>query len=115
AWGLTWRARGWPCPLPPPPGVPEPLRSHWPAPPLFSMLALGALGTGIAPVLLATAAGRAGATRASATTFLIPAVALALGVLIRGETVAGLSIVGGAVCLVGASLVRRAQLGARPE
>jgi len=115
ALGVIWRALGVALLLTAPLGVPELLRSHWTATPLFSMLALGALGTGIAPVLLATAAGRAGATRASATTFLIPAVALALGVLIRGETVAGLSIVGGAVCLVGAWLVRRAQLGARPE
>ena len=36
------------------------------------LLALGALGTGLAYVLLAVAAGRVGATRASATTFLIP-------------------------------------------
>jgi drug/metabolite transporter (DMT)-like permease len=58
------------------------------------------------------AAGRVGATRASATTFLIPGVALVLGWLIRGEQVALLSVVGGAVCVAGAWLMRRAQLAA---
>ena len=115
ALGVIWRALGVALVLTAPLGVPELLRSHWTPAPLFSILALGALGTGIAPVLLAVAAGRSGATRASATTFLIPAVALALGVAIRGEQVAALSIVGGAVCLLGAWGVRRAQLGARPE
>jgi hypothetical protein len=37
-------------------------------------------------------------------------VALLLGVLVRGEHVATLSVVGGVVCLVGAWLMRRAQL-----
>ena len=115
ALGVIWRALGVALVLTAPLGIPELLRSHWTPAPLFSILALGALGTGIAPVLLAVAAGRAGATRASATTFLIPAVALALGVAIRGEQVAALSIVGGAVCLLGAWGVRRAQLGTRPE
>jgi len=115
ALGVIWRALGVALVLTAPLGIPELLRSHWTPAPLLSILALGALGTGIAPVLLAVAAGRSGATRASATTFLIPAVALALGVLVRGEQVAALSIVGGAVCLLGAWGVRRAQLGARHE
>jgi drug/metabolite transporter (DMT)-like permease len=55
---------------------------------------------------MTTAAGRLGATRASATLFLIPVVALALGVSVRGEQVAPLSIVGAAVCLAGAWLIR---------
>lgn len=61
-------------------------------------------------MLIALAAGRVGATKASATTFLIPPVALLLGVLVRGESVAGLSVIGGVVCLAGAWLMRRAQL-----
>ena len=78
---------------------------------MLALLALGALGTGLANVLLTVAAGRFGATRASATTFLIPAVALLLGVMVRGERVALLSVVGGAICLAGAWLTQRAQLG----
>jgi drug/metabolite transporter (DMT)-like permease len=107
---VIWRAQAWGLLLTAPLGLPELLRAHWSAGPLLSVLALGALGTGLAYVLLAVAAGRMGATRAAATTFLIPVVALALGALVRGEHVAGLSILGGAVCVAGAWLMRRAQL-----
>ena len=74
------------------------------------MLALGGLGTGAAFVITTIASGRLGATRASAAAYLIPPVALLLGVLVRGEHVAGLSVLGGGVCLAGAWLMRRAQL-----
>ena len=53
-------------------------------------------------------AGRFGAARASGTTFLIPVVALALGVFIRHEQVALLSIIGCMVCLTGAWMMKRA-------
>jgi drug/metabolite transporter (DMT)-like permease len=107
---VIWRAQAIALALTAPLGVPEVLRAHWSPGPLFSLLALGALGTGVAYVLTVMAAGRVGATKASATAFLIPPVALLLGVLVRGEHVAGLSVLGGAVCLVGAWLMRRAQL-----
>ena len=61
-------------------------------------------------MLTVMAAGRVGATKASATAFLIPPVALVLGVLVRGEHVAALSVIGGVVCLAGAWLMRRAQI-----
>jgi drug/metabolite transporter (DMT)-like permease len=77
---------------------------------MLALLALGALGTGVAYVLTVLAAGRVGATKASATAFLIPPVALLLGVLVRGERVATVSVLGGVVCLAGAWLMRRAQL-----
>jgi len=109
---VIWRAQGWALLMTAPLGVPELLRAHWMPGPLLSVLALGALGTGVAYVLLAVAAGRMGATRAASTTFLIPGVALLLGWLVRGEHVAVLSIVGGAVCVAGAWLMRRAQLAA---
>jgi drug/metabolite transporter (DMT)-like permease len=91
-------------------GLPEVLQARWSLAPMLSLLALGALGTGVAYVLTVMAAGRVGATKASATAFLIPPVALLLGVLVRGEHVATLSVVGGIVCLAGAWLMRRAQL-----
>jgi len=109
---VIWRAQGWALLMTAPLGIPELLAAHWTRGPLLSVLALGALGTGVAYVLLAVAAGRVGATRASATTFLIPGVALVLGWLVRGEYVALLSIVGGEVCVAGAWLMRRAQLAA---
>jgi drug/metabolite transporter (DMT)-like permease len=107
---VIWRAQAIALALTAPLGVPAVLRAHWSPGPLFSLLALGAFGTGVAYVLTVMAAGRVGATKASATAFLIPPVALLLGVLVRGEHVAPLSVVGGAVCLVGAWLMRRAQI-----
>jgi drug/metabolite transporter (DMT)-like permease len=107
---VIWRAQMVALVLTAPLGLPEVLRAHWSLAPLLSLLALGALGTGVAYVLTVMAAGRAGATKASATAFLIPPVALLLGVLVRGEHVATLSVVGGGVCLAGAWLMRRAQL-----
>jgi drug/metabolite transporter (DMT)-like permease len=107
---VIWRAQMVALVLTAPLGLPEVLRAHWSAGPLLSLLALGSLGTGVAYVLTVMAAGRAGATKASATAFLIPPVALLLGVLVRGERVATLSVIGGGVCLLGAWLMRRAQL-----
>jgi drug/metabolite transporter (DMT)-like permease len=96
-------------------GVPDLLAARWTPAPFFSLLMLGVFGTGIAFVLLATAAGRVGTTRASSAAFLIPPVALLLGVLIRDEYVATLSIIGSAVCVAGASLMRRAQISPRHD
>jgi drug/metabolite transporter (DMT)-like permease len=108
---VIWRAQmialGFTAPL----GLPEMIRARWSPAPIFALLALGALGTGAAYVLMAMAAGRVGATKASATAFLIPPVALLLGVVVRGEQVAALSLLGGVVCLAGAWLLRRPQLG----
>jgi drug/metabolite transporter (DMT)-like permease len=106
---VIWRAQAVALLLTAPLGAPELLAARWEPGPLLAVLALGALGTGLAFVLMGAAAGRFGPTRASATTFLIPAVALALGVLVRDERVAALSVVGGAVCVAGAWLMRRAQ------
>ena len=107
---VIWRAQAVALVLTAPLGLPELLRAQWSVGPLFSLLALGALGTGVAYVLTVMAAGRVGATKASATAFLIPPVSLLLGVLVRHERVATLSVVGGVVCLGGAWLMRRAQI-----
>jgi drug/metabolite transporter (DMT)-like permease len=107
---VIWRAQAVALVLTAPLGLPEALEVRWSPGPLLALLALGAFGTGVAYVLTVLAAGRVGATKAAATAFLIPPVALLLGVLVRGETVATLSVVGGIVCLAGAWLMRRAQL-----
>ena len=96
-------------------GVRDVLAAHWTPASFFSLLMLGVFGTGIAFVLLATAAGRVGATRASSAAFLIPPVALLLGVLVRGEYVAMLSIIGSAVCVAGAWLMRRPKIGSEGQ
>jgi drug/metabolite transporter (DMT)-like permease len=90
-------------------GVRDFLTAHWTLVPFLSLMMLGIFGTGIAFVLLAIAAGRVGATRASSAAFLIPPVALVLGILPRGEYVAMLSVAGSAVCVSGAWIMRRAQ------
>jgi drug/metabolite transporter (DMT)-like permease len=105
-----WRAQAVAIVLTAPMGMPDLLAADWKPGPLLSIVALGALGTAVANVLITVAAGHIGATRASATTFLIPVVALVLGVAVRDEVVAPLAIAGAAVCVAGAWLVRRAQL-----
>jgi drug/metabolite transporter (DMT)-like permease len=73
---------------------------------LAALLALGVLSTGVAFAIMSVSAGRFGATRASSAAFLIPAEALFLGVLFRGEHVAALSVIGGVVCVAGALIMR---------
>lgn len=106
---VIWRAQAVGVILTAPFGIPDVIAAHWTLVPLLSLLALGAFGTAIANVLMAMAAGRFGAARASSTTFLIPVVALVLGVVLRDERVAILSVAGGLVCLVGAWLMKRSQ------
>ena len=107
ALAVVWRALGVAVLLTAPLGLPALLEARWTMRSLLAMLALGALGTCVANVLTTMAAGRVGPTRASSTTFLIPVVALLLGVVVRGEQVALLSVVGAAVCLAGAWIMRR--------
>ena len=106
---VIWRALAVGLVLTAPLGIGDVLEAHWSLRPVLALTALGMLGTGIANVLTATAAGRMGATRASATTFLMPVVALFLGVLVRNEHVSALSVLGVGVCLAGAWILRRAQ------
>lgn len=107
---VLWRALGVAAVLTAPLGLPAVLNGNWTTRSALAMLALGAGGTAIAQVLSATAAGRMGATKASVSAFFIPVVALGLGVLIRHETVATMSLVGAAICLLGAAIIRSPQL-----
>jgi len=107
---VIWRALGLAVLLTAPFGVPDVLKADWTPRALAALLTLGAFGTAVAHVMTATAAGRMGATAASATAFLIPVVALALGVGVRHEHVAWLSILGAAVCLAGAWMIRQATI-----
>ena len=103
---VVWRALGVALILTAPLGLPAVLDGQWSLRPALAMLGLGAGGTAIATILTATAAGRMGATKASATAFLIPVVALILGVVIRHEHVTTLSLIGAAICLLGAAIIR---------
>jgi drug/metabolite transporter (DMT)-like permease len=104
---VLWRAQAIAIALTAPLGLLGAADSHVEAGPLLAIVALGALGTGVAYVLAGALAGRVGATRASVTTYLIPVVALLLGVALRDESVATLSLVGSAVVLSGAWLTSR--------
>jgi drug/metabolite transporter (DMT)-like permease len=109
---VVWRALFFALLMTAPLGLPRALHGHWSARSVSSLLALGALGTCAANVMLTTAAGRLGATAASVSGFFIPVVALILGVVVRGEHVAAISIAGGAICLAAAWVVRRASMPA---
>ena len=111
---VIWRAQSVGLVLTAPLGLPQALQAHWSIGPLLSLLALGALGTAVAFVITTYAAGRIGATRASSAAFIMPPVALLLGVLVRHEHVAPLAVLGGAVCVTGAWLMNRAQRAAAP-
>ncbi|MDJ0497373.1 MAG: DMT family transporter [Acidimicrobiia bacterium] len=75
---------------------------------VIAVVILGVIGTGVARSLAATLAGRAGAPRMSTTTYLIPVVAIILGVVFRDETVAPLAIAGVGIVLAGAFIASRA-------
>jgi drug/metabolite transporter (DMT)-like permease len=81
-----------------------------------SILALGALGTGIAYVLSYDIIGRAGATTASLVTYVVPLFATFFGVVLLGESLSWNEPVGALVIIVGAGisqgLVRRATVPA---
>jgi drug/metabolite transporter (DMT)-like permease len=75
--------------------------------PVLAILALGVFGTGMAYILMGGLAGRVGATRASISTYLIPVVAILLGVIVLSESVHPLSLAGSALVLLGAWLGSR--------
>ena len=75
--------------------------------PTLALIALGAGGTGLAFVAMATVSGRAGSTRGSVTIYLTPPIAIALGVWLRNETVETITLAGCALVLCGAWLAGR--------
>jgi drug/metabolite transporter (DMT)-like permease len=109
---VVWRALLVALILTAPLGLPRALHGHWTPRAVLSLLALGALGTCVANVMTTIAAGRLGATSASVSAYFIPVVALLLGVLVRNEHVAMLSLIGGAISLIAAWVVRWASMRA---
>lgn len=84
----------------------------WPS--LLAVAAIGILGTGLAFVLMGTLAGSVGATRASFITYLIPVVALVLGIVFRGEVVSPIAVTGVFLVIVGALLASRRETRTAP-
>lgn len=77
--------------------------------PFAAMIALGVLGTAMAHFAMVTLSGRIGSTRAAGSLYLMPAVSLALGVLVNHETVAPLAVVGSVIAVVGAYVLGRSK------
>jgi drug/metabolite transporter (DMT)-like permease len=73
-----------------------------------AVLVLGAVGTGFAFAIMGKLVGRVGGTRAAFATYLIPVVAIALGVLLRSEEIAGAGLAGVVLVIAGAVLASRA-------
>ena len=73
---------------------------------LLAVAALGIVGTGVAFVLMGHLVSRTG-SRASFATYLIPVVALILGVVFRGDEVHLVSIAGVGLVIIGAVLASR--------
>jgi drug/metabolite transporter (DMT)-like permease len=83
---------------------------------LASLVILGVLGTGVAYVLNYQIITSEGATVAATVTYLLPVVAIVLGVLVLGETVTITVLAGIALVLAGVALTRpRDQPAVRDE
>ena len=74
---------------------------------VLAIAAVGVLGTGVAFVMMGRLVGRVGPTRASIVGYLIPVVALALGVVLRDDEVGPFAVLGVALVVVGAYLTSR--------
>lgn len=83
----------------------------WPG--ALSVLVLGFFGSGLAFVAMAVLVGRAGATRGAVAIYFIPVVALILGVAVRGESVAPVSLAGVGLVILGAILTSRRERSKR--
>ena len=74
----------------------------------FAVVALGALGTGLAFVALGALIVRVGAARGAVAVYFVPVVAVIAGVVFRDEHIAALSICGMVLVVLGAVLTSRA-------
>ncbi|WP_370327005.1 DMT family transporter [Euzebya sp.] len=75
----------------------------------LAVVALGVLGTGTALAMMTTLAGRVGAARGSIAIYLVPVVAIVLGVVLLDEAIAPLAVVGTALVILGAAVTSRSQ------
>ncbi|MBT5140775.1 MAG: DMT family transporter [Acidimicrobiaceae bacterium] len=75
--------------------------------PVLAVVFLGIVGTGFSRVLSATLVGRVGPQRGSVVAYFVPVVAIVLGVMVRGESIEAVQIIGLVFVLVGAALISR--------
>jgi drug/metabolite transporter (DMT)-like permease len=84
--------------------------SSFSAPALLAMIPLGVLGTALAFIAIATLIGRVGAPRGSVAVYLVPMVAIVLGVTLLGEQVHPLAFTGALLIILGAWLTSRREV-----
>lgn len=82
------------------------LPSHFPVVPLLAIVALGALGTGLAMLLQYGIVAEVGPTTAQMVTYFIPVIATAAGVAVLGESLRWSTPVGAVIVLAGAALTQ---------
>lgn len=80
------------------------LPTSFPVLPLLAVVALGALGTGVAMLVQYGIVAEVGPTTAQMVTYFIPVIATAAGVALLGESLAWSTPVGAAIVLAGAAL-----------
>jgi len=93
----------WSLPL----GIPALFDSHFTWSALFALLALGAVGTGLAFAVYGVLLGRSGTVRGMIGTFFTPIVGVILGVLFRDEHIRWPAIVGMLIVVAGAIMTSR--------
>jgi drug/metabolite transporter (DMT)-like permease len=79
---------------------------------LAATMAVGFLGTGVAFILMGSLVGSVGPTRSTFITYLIPVVALVLGVVFRDEIVSPIAVGGALLVILGALLASRREVPA---
>ena len=88
-------------------GMVDAMRSGWRLDSFLAVAAAGVLGTGLAFVIMGSLVGRVGSTRASFITYVIPVVALVLGVVFRNDRVTAIALAGAGLVIIGALLASR--------
>ncbi len=73
----------------------------------LAVAAAGAIGTGLAFFIIGSLVSRVGSTRSSFITYVIPVVALVLGVVFRDDRVTVIAVIGVVLVIVGALLAAR--------
>ncbi|MFI1682957.1 DMT family transporter [Streptomyces sp. NPDC020607] len=89
--------------------------SHFPVVPLLAIVALGALGTGLAFLLQYALVAEVGPTTAQMVTYFIPVIATGAGVAVLGESLSWSTPVGAVIVLAGAALTQSRPRAAAPR
>ncbi|MGW7272878.1 DMT family transporter [Streptomyces sp. NPDC054864] len=82
------------------------LPTHFPVMPLLAIVALGAVGTGLAFLIQYGLVSEVGPTTAQMVTYFVPVIATAAGVAVLGESLSWSTPVGAVIVLAGAALTQ---------